>query len=158
MVRFSWTLPDKNEHTVLLLSGKSTSRYAFFIRKKAFTPSHGARFRLILSQFKCEGLDFQVFTTQGAFIPLTTWFSAVFLHKGLLYLPFTSVHRPCEYLKIKTFTLETYENQQETRSVWMDEYFFREILSRIYTRAKGKRIRDAALYTIIHPSTFAAWK
>ena len=38
--------------------------YAFLSAKKAFTPSRGARFRLIFISFECEGLDFQVFTPE----------------------------------------------------------------------------------------------
>ena len=36
--------------------------YAFDFPKKVFTPSHMVIFRLKFRRFKCEGLDFQVFT------------------------------------------------------------------------------------------------
>ena len=55
--------------------------YAFLSAKKAFTPSRGARFRLIFISFECEGLDFQVFTTAVAFLSVYLlifgWFSGV---------------------------------------------------------------------------------
>ena len=44
-----------------------TLLYAFLSAKKAFTPSHRARFCLIYNGFECEGLDFQVFTSTVAF-------------------------------------------------------------------------------------------
>ena len=109
----------------------------FFILKKAFTPSHGARFRLIFNWLECEGLDFQAFTPWEPLNPHISWFSAVSRCEGLLFQPFTSVHRPCECFKIQTFTPETYENQQEMRSVWRGEYFFREIET-VYIRARNE--------------------
>ena len=36
--------------------------YAFKFPKKAFTPSHGARFLLIFKGFKCEGFEIKAFT------------------------------------------------------------------------------------------------
>ena len=41
----------------------------------------------------------------------------------------------CEGFKIKAFTLETIENQRETRSMWKGEGFFRE-LRYVYARAR----------------------
>ena len=52
-----------------------------FSAKKAFTPSHRARFCLIYNGFECEGLDFQVFTSTVAFyrvyLLIFGWFSGV---------------------------------------------------------------------------------
>ena len=46
--------------------------------------------------------------------------------------------------KPQAFTLETYENQWETHSVWRGEGFFRSFKC-VYTRAKAKReIRSSA--------------
>ena len=36
--------------------------YGFYFPKKAFTPSHDARFRLISKELECEGLKFKAFT------------------------------------------------------------------------------------------------
>ena len=38
----------------------------FFIPKKAFTPSQTGGFLLIIIGKECEGLDFQVFTSQAS--------------------------------------------------------------------------------------------
>ena len=38
----------------------------FFIPKKAFTPSQIGGFLLIIIEKECEGLDFQVFTSQAS--------------------------------------------------------------------------------------------
>ena len=42
----------------------------FFTLKKAFTPSHNARFAMSIIGFECEGLDFKVFTAQELIRPL----------------------------------------------------------------------------------------
>ena len=112
-----------------------------FILKKAFTPSHGACFLLIFRSFKCEGLIFQAFTPQKAFLPISSWFPAVFPVERLLFKPFTSIHRPCEGLKIKAFTVKTDEYQQKTRPMWRGEYLFREIKT-VYTRAQKGYIKN----------------
>ena len=43
----------------------------FLSPKKTFIPSYRASFSLKIIGFKCEGLNFQVFTAEEAFIPLT---------------------------------------------------------------------------------------
>ena len=106
-----------------------------FILKKAFTPSHGACFLLIFRSFKCEGLIFQAFTPQKAFLPISSWFPAVFPVERLLFKPFTSIHRPCEGLKNKAFTLKTPENQAKVHTMWRGECFFRGI-KMVYARAR----------------------
>ena len=44
----------------------------FLSPKKTFIPSYRASFSLKITGFKCEGLNFQVFTAEEAFIPLTS--------------------------------------------------------------------------------------
>ena len=109
--------------------------YAFLSSKKAFTPSHEGSLRLVFRCFRCEGFDFQVFTPKRSKFVVFHWFSTIFRCKGLPFQPFTSIHRPCEGLKIKAFTVKTDEYQQKTRPVWRGEYLFREIKT-VYTRAR----------------------
>ena len=40
--------------------------YVFYSPQKTFTPSHKGSFFLIFSGFKCEGLNIQAFTAEGA--------------------------------------------------------------------------------------------
>ena len=56
--------------------------YGFYFPKKAFTPSHDARFRLISNELECEGLKFKAFTPRvnageglkhQAFTPESCW-------------------------------------------------------------------------------------
>ena len=68
---------------------------------------------------------------------------------------------PCEHFEIKTFTLETVENQKKTSIAWIGEYFFREI-KYVYIRAQREpspnRLelfqRD---YSAISAQPHAAW-
>ena len=61
-----------NVNYKLLYSPKaSIFLYVFIPPKKAFTLSHIARFSLKIIGYKCEGLDFQVFTLQGPYEPLS---------------------------------------------------------------------------------------
>ena len=50
----------------------SPSFIRFFIRKKAFTPSHKGVFRLIFSCFGVKALFFKHSQHSGTFIPLTS--------------------------------------------------------------------------------------
>ena len=109
--------------------------YAFLSSKKAFTPSHEGSLRLVFRCFRCEGFDFQVFTPKRSKFVVFHWFSTLFRCEGLPFQPFTSIHRPCEGLKIKAFTVKTDEYQQKTRPMWRGEYLFREIKT-VYTRAR----------------------
>ena len=120
----------------------------FLSPKKTFIPSYRASFSLKIIGFKCECLNFQVFTAEEAFIPLTSWLPAAFLCEGLMFQPFTSVHLQCEYLKIQPFTLKRYENQQETRSMWRSECFFREI-KYVYARVKGYALQCTVSHNLI---------
>ena len=133
----------------------------FLSPKKTFIPSYRASFSLKIIGFKCEGLNFQVFTAEEAFIPLTSWLPAAFLCEGLMFQPFTSVHLQCEYLKIQPFTLKRYENQQETRSVWRSECFFREIKYVCARVRKGVHNTYFAFSNVIDPPrwtfTDTAW-
>ena len=136
--------------TIGLLPNIHASLYVFLSAKTVFTLSHDELFCLILRNFRCEGLDLQVFTAQRLFTAMTfPDFSAVFLREGLPFPPFTSVHRSCECLKNKTFTPGTYEIQQETRFVWRGEYFFQEIIN-VYTRAR-------TAYSLSSLLLFSAW-
>ena len=79
-----------------------------FSAKKAFTPSHRARFCMIFNGFECEGLDFQVFTSTVAFLPrVSADFRVVFRCEGLRFPPFTIVHRPCECFAAQVNTLKS---------------------------------------------------
>ena len=142
--------------------------YTFFDPKKAFIPSHSAYFLLIFMGLECEGLVFQAFTPQRAFIPLIFWLPTVFRCEGLLLQPFTGVHcpcecfyRPCECLKRKAFTLKTSENQQKTHHVWRGEYFFQEIKC-VYMRARKGYSQHKLRHfqrdlSVLLTRSFAAW-
>ena len=79
-----------------------------FSAKKAFTPSHRARFCMIFNGFECEGLDFQVFTSTVAFLPrVSADFRVAFRCEGLRFPPFTIVHRPCECFAAQMNTLKS---------------------------------------------------
>ena len=78
-----------------------------------------------------------------------SWFFSGFPSWRLALSALHKVHRSCECLKNKTFTPGTYEFQQETRSVWRGEYFFREIIN-VYTRAR-------TAYSLSSLLLFSAW-
>ena len=155
--------------------------YTFFLSsKKAFTPSYEGSLRLVFRCFRCEGLDFQVFTPSGTFAPwlfliLVDRFFRYFLLSVYRFLRTLTVSQKgwrlfrdvffcnervlhsdgrgtvceiqvlkcecCEGFKIKAFTLETIENQRETRSMWKGEGFFREL------RYEYARARETPVFT-----------
>ena len=89
----------------------------FIPSKKVFTLSHEERFLLIFNAFKCECLDFKVFTPPGF-----VWMPDVStLHALLPQSPVCG-----EHLKHKPFTLFSDENQQETGGRWKGEWFFED--------------------------------
>lgn len=135
---WSWRAPSKEIRSYLPLTALMfhSSIYAFFTLKKAFTPSHNARFAMSIIGFECEGLDFKVLTAQELIRPLISWFSSRFPVWRLAFLPFTSFHTGMKLLNAKTFILKPAENQQETRTMWRSECFFQEIKNRIYARVK----------------------
>ena len=107
----------------------------FLSPKKTFIPSYRVYFPLKIIGFKCEGLNFQVFTAEEAFIPLSSWLPAAFRCEGLMFQPFTCIHPRCECFEFQPFTLKLLGNQTKTDVVWRGECFFREIKT-VYTRAR----------------------
>ena len=128
-------LRDRRNARFSFRSFKSGNYIRFLKPEKVFTLSHDGPFRLIFRKFGCEGLDFQVFTAIRAIMLLPSWFSTVLLCEGLFFLPFTSVHRPCEHSEKQAFTPKNFENQWEINYMWRRECFFREIKC-VYMRAQ----------------------
>ena len=89
---WSWRAPSKEIRSYLPLTALMfhSSIYAFFTLKKAFTPSHNARFAMSIIGFECEGLDFKVFTAQELIRPLISWFSSRF---PVWRLAFSTLHK-----------------------------------------------------------------
>ena len=96
---------------------------------------------MIFSWFECEGLGFQAFTAQEAFLLLFSWLPTIFRREGLLLRVFTSVRSRCECFEFQAITPKAYENQLETHTVWRSECFFREIKT-VYTRAQKGYIKN----------------
>ena len=130
----------------ITLSFNSCSLYAFFRFKKAFTLSHNGSFLLISRHFRCEGLDFQVFTAIRAIMLLPSWFSTVLLCEGLRNQPFTVILLPVWTLgKASLHTQKLWKSAENTRRVkgWI---LFPGNQMRIHARARrGKSMSWAWL-------------
>ena len=121
-----------------------------FIRQNSI---HSFTWRVFLP----DSQDFQMWRLGFASIHSTeafyrydfSWFFSGFPSWRLALSALHKVHRSCECLKNKTFTPGPYEFQQETRSVWRGEYFFREIIN-VYTRANSVFSKQfAAFFSMI---------
>ena len=88
---------------------------------------------------------------ETSFIPLTSWFRGGFTVKGLLFPPFTSVHRPCECFEIQTFKPKITENQTEIRTLWRNERFFWGNKNNINARVKRIAQTDGSLFSMTSP-------
>ena len=148
MVRFSWTLPDNNEHTVLLLSGNSTSLYAFYSSKK-YSPFHmkfvSVWFSMVLVWRLEKSSIHTMMPVYDANLLNFYGFQVWMLARSALYKRSPSVWMFWNSI----LHTKTVENQREISSVWRCECFFGGKITYIYTRAKGVSAQQTA--------AFAAW-